>query len=124
MRMRACGLVHRGGKVLLQRKIHDVIWALPGGRVEAGETPEFALVREFREELGWEVAVGRRLWTIENAFSHDGRMIRQTEVCFEVTCDGPLSVIDKTLDFRWVEPAEALTIDVRPEAIRHRLFGS
>jgi ADP-ribose pyrophosphatase YjhB (NUDIX family) len=33
-------------------------WTLPGGRMEAGETPDGALVREVREETGFEVAVG------------------------------------------------------------------
>lgn len=36
-------------------------WELPGGKVEAGESDEAALVRECREELGVEVRLGQRL---------------------------------------------------------------
>ena len=40
-------------------------WAYPGGRLEPGETPEQAAVREAREEMGVEVELGERLCTRE-----------------------------------------------------------
>lgn len=54
----AVALIDRDGRVLVQqRSAHRSmagLWEFPGGKVEPGETPEAALVRELREELGVE----------------------------------------------------------------------
>lgn len=54
----AAALVDAGGRVLLQQRPLGSsmagLWEFPGGKVEPGETPEAALVRELQEELGIE----------------------------------------------------------------------
>ncbi len=55
----AVALVDRDNRVLIARrppgKSMAGLWEFPGGKVEPGEIPEAALVRELREELGIEV---------------------------------------------------------------------
>lgn len=70
--------IERDGCYLAARRTRppDVAgrWELPGGKVEAGETDEQALVREIREELGVGIAVGVRIggeWPL-----HDDYVLR------------------------------------------------
>ena len=54
-------LVREQGRILMSRRRPDQampnLWEFPGGKVEPGEHPEAALVRELREELGCGIAV-------------------------------------------------------------------
>jgi len=58
----SAALIFRNGKLLITQrhaKSHlGGLWEFPGGKREAGETFEQCLVREIREELGVEIAVG------------------------------------------------------------------
>ncbi|GAA6209758.1 (deoxy)nucleoside triphosphate pyrophosphohydrolase [Cognatishimia sp. WU-CL00825] len=57
----AVALIDRDGRVLLAQRPEGKslagLWEFPGGKIESGETPEVALIRELQEELGidtWE----------------------------------------------------------------------
>ena len=56
----AVALIDADGRVLLAQrpayKEHGGLWEFPGGKIHAGETPEAALIRELKEELGIGVA--------------------------------------------------------------------
>jgi 8-oxo-dGTP diphosphatase len=71
-----CAVIEHDGLVLLaQRPPHKLLplkWEFAGGKVEPGEDPAAAIVREIREELGCEITITRAL----PPFTHDyGRVV-------------------------------------------------
>ena len=66
------------GRILLARRTigRDLagLWEFPGGKVEPGESPEDALVRELREELGIEASVGDALIRVPQQYP-DKRLV-------------------------------------------------
>jgi 8-oxo-dGTP diphosphatase len=70
-----CAVIERDGRVLIaQRPPHKLLplkWEFPGGKVEPGEAPAAAIVREIREELGCGIRVVRAL----TPFIHDYRTV-------------------------------------------------
>jgi 8-oxo-dGTP diphosphatase len=70
-----CAVIYREGRLLIAQRPPDKLlplkWEFPGGKVEPGEDPAAAIIREIREELGCAVTVSRAL----PPFTHDYRTV-------------------------------------------------
>ncbi len=119
------GVVRRADRIMIcQRKPGGSMplkWEFPGGKLEAGESPEEALARELREELGVEVRVERILDARRIA---DGtRDLLLLFYCAEIVAGEP-----RTLDcnaIAWAAPADLPRYDLAAadRAVAERLTG-
>lgn len=104
----AAGLV-----LVAQRPAHKHLalkWEFPGGKVEPGESPEAALARELREELGIEIEILRTL----PRFTHDYGDVVIEMISF-VCRLAPASAAPHAHEhaaLRWVSAAELATLDL------------
>jgi 8-oxo-dGTP diphosphatase len=101
------------GRLLLIKRRNEPaagLWSLPGGRVEAGETDEQALVREIREETGLAVTAGALLGAVEGP-GRDGAIADIRDYLAVVT-GGSLQAGDDAADARWVTPGEMALLEL------------
>jgi 8-oxo-dGTP diphosphatase len=110
-----CIFLNSAGELLLLHRVTPQLtqWEIPGGKIEPGETPGHAAVREVAEELGVQAEIIRRLG--DATFSHDGRDWHYTWWLARITQGTPEpheAIFDAAAYFSW--PAMAARHDLSP----------
>ncbi len=107
------GFSERDGKILLGQRPEGKHlagqWEFPGGKIEVGETPEGALIRELREELAVECRVGSLLDAVSYAYPDFDLMMLLYHVTFEGEAEAR-----EVAQVHWFTPAEISGLPMPP----------
>ncbi|MEU4794314.1 NUDIX domain-containing protein [Streptomyces sp. NPDC023327] len=99
------------GRILMQRRRDNDLWALPGGGMDMTDSLPGAAVREVKEETGLDVEITGLVGTYTDprhviAYT-DGEVRRQFNVCFTARrVGGELEISNESTELRFVAPAD------------------
>ena len=85
-------------------------WEFPGGKMEPGETPEEALVRENREELSTEICIDKFLCTVD----YDYPKFHLTMHCYMCSPGSGALHLNEHEAARWLAPGELRSVNWLP----------
>jgi 8-oxo-dGTP diphosphatase len=126
----ARGLLIQAGHVLLCMNRKHGYTYLPGGHIEFAEPAGEALRREMLEECNEDVRVGPLLLTHEETFKgpkrthHEINMVFHMELTRAATeSPNPINSAEDHIGFVWVDLAELIDIDLRPQSMKAWLMS-
>ena len=86
------------------------MWEFPGGKIEEGETAEFALKREIQEELGIDITIDKFLCTTE----YDYPSFHLTMHCYLCSIETEEIELREHKSARWLRPEELGSVEWLP----------
>jgi 8-oxo-dGTP diphosphatase len=112
MKRVVAGLIVKDGKLLVcQRTRHQTMplkWEFPGGKIEEGEQPRYALRRELEEELGILATVGDEVKRIQHEYPNGGMV----ELRFFIVREYQREIENRIFrDMQWAEPKDLPAFD-------------
>ena len=118
-------------RLLVIRRTDNGLWSLPGGGMEPGETVSEAVIREVREETGYDVKPTRLVGVFSDphhVVSYDDGEVRQSfSICFECALiAGTARPSDESNAVEWIPLAELDQLDMHEanlERVRVALSG-
>lgn len=115
------GVVYHQGRMLITKRKPDGLlgglWEFPGGKIQEGESPADACVREIMEETGVSARIVSHLCQVKHAYTHF-KIQMQVFICHAISTavrlNGPV-------DFRWIIPED---MDLYPfPGANHKFLG-
>ncbi|MDE6895695.1 MAG: 8-oxo-dGTP diphosphatase MutT [Lachnospiraceae bacterium] len=109
----AAAIITHSGRIFATQRGYGEFkdgWEFPGGKMEPGETPQQALVREIQEELDTEIEVGELVETVE----YDYPGFHLTMHCFLCTIRSGDLVLKEHEAARWLTREELDDVDWLP----------
>jgi ADP-ribose pyrophosphatase YjhB (NUDIX family) len=121
-------VVNGDGRILMQRRADSGNWALPGGGMEMEESLTESVIREVKEESGYDVEVTGLVGTYTDprhiiAYGN-GEVRRQFNICYTARIiGGDLMISSESTEIRFVDPAELSELPIHPtQALRLRHY--
>ena len=107
----SCAVIMDGDLVLLTQRSelmpHPLKWEFPGGKLQAGETPESSIIREIREELGVEISVLKLLPSVRHYYTDSAVKL----IPFVCTIRQGKIRLSEHKTYRWVPRSELDQMD-------------
>lgn len=129
--LRAVAIIMNNNKILFQKRKQDEFWALPGGKIKAGEPAKETIKRELKEELGVTNCNIERLHSVAEHFFNFGEdkyhqyifsyivKINNNDILNNIEFEGIEQ--NENLVFKWFDIKNIKNAPIKPDFLKTKL---
>jgi 8-oxo-dGTP pyrophosphatase MutT (NUDIX family) len=136
-KLRSCGVIVKGGKMLVDKARRFDGFVFLGGHVQLGENSRDAIIREAKEELGFDVEVKKLICINENIYPLHNQETVAHEVSYYYELEPNVDIPDEGFDhqefdhgvdilhkYSWVDISKAKENNVRPDWLANLIINN
>lgn len=133
-KFRVNGILMHDAEILVVKMKNNSFYCLPGGHVKLGEDSKSAVIREIKEETGYDSHINKLIATTENFFVRkNGKKIHELGFYYLLNLDDKENINNEEyetteeseekvdLHFKWVSINELKNIEFKPQELKEKL---
>lgn len=133
-KFRVNGILINNDEVLVVKMENNSFYCLPGGHVQMGEDSKNAVIREIKEETGYDSHIDKLITATENFFVRkNGKKIHELGFYYLLNLDNKECIRNKeyemkennedniNLHFKWIPISELKNIDFKPQELKEKI---